>query len=55
MKEDRIKVKVNVSKFWYFHWILTYHKPGLIFSSETVMTTWLFLLKSEELLLGIPN
>ena len=39
-----MKVKV-MTKFRYFHWILTYHKPDLIFSSETVMTSVVIFIK----------
>ena len=28
-----------------FHWILTYHKPDLIFSSEIVMTIVVIFIK----------
>lgn len=34
-----------MAKFRYFHWILTYHKPDLIFSSETVMTSVVIFIK----------
>ena len=34
-----------MTKFWCFHWILTYHKPDLIFSSEIVMTIVVIFIK----------
>lgn len=46
MKEDRIKSECESNdKTFIFSLTLTYHKPDLIFSSETVMTITVIFIK----------